>query len=764
MLMDEQIQMLLREKDRWIEHLESERDLLERRVAELERYLDELTRSRAWKLSLRLNQTVQRVLPLGSRRRQFLAQSLRSARMTLATIRPQAISQLPGRIALLLASRKSHAHSPALPTLPGRDVQISIILPVFNNVAQTRKCLGAIATATEDISYELILVDDGSTDATSSLHRYSPRLIYRRNPRHLGFSASANRGAEVARGNHLIFLTNETLVTPGCISTLIETHASLSNVGLVGPKIVAPDGLLQQAGGVILHDGTPISYGRSDDPNHPRYNFLRETDYCSAVCISIPRSVFSEVGGFHPHGSDDSYDAADLAFRIRHSGHKVIYQPRAQVICPSPDPALAKSNPLPQADRSEPRQGFRRRWEDRLRHHPASVSTRQRIIHDHGNESSNAKRQILVIDHAIPTPDRDCGSQRMWELLAHLRSRHHHVTFAPDTLHSSSPYGDNLQALGIEVVQAPYYRSMDRFLSQHGADFSLIILSRAHIARRHIAAIRHYAPQAKLVFDTVDLQFLREQRQLLVPGMSPPLVDLSARKQQELELVRLSDLTLVVSPVEQEILEIECPGSRIGILPTIYPLDPTPRPGYADRRDIVFIGSFDHPPNVDAVGFFAQEILPLVHHQLPDVVFHVIGSNPPPEILKLSSRTITVHGHVPQVEPIFDRCRLSVAPLRFGAGVKGKINQSMALSVPVVVTSMASEGMHLENDHNALIADDPREFANCVIRLWRSPDLWEKLTINGRANLREHFSVEAAARRLDDLLQWAGFLVEESAA
>jgi glycosyltransferase involved in cell wall biosynthesis len=180
------------------------------------------------------------------------------------------------------------------------------------------------------------------------------------------------------------------------------------------------------------------------------------------------------------------------------------------------------------------------------------------------------------------------------------------------------------------------------------------------------------------------------------------------------------------------------------------------RPKYPQRRDIIFIGGFDHAPNVDAVLFFAEEIFPQVRERIPGVVFQVIGSEPPPEIRRLASPSVNIKGFVADVEPCFNRARLSVAPLRFGAGVKGKVNQSMSLGVPAVVTSVAAEGMYLTHRENAMIADQPESFADAVVELWTSPDLWQRLSINGMRNVAEHFSIEAASRSIDELLAWAG--------
>lgn len=377
------------------------------------------------------------------------------------------------------------------------------------------------------------------------------------------------------------------------------------------------------------------------------------------------------------------------------------------------------------------------------------------LTHPRLRESADRGR-VLVIDHRLPTPDRDSGSLRMMELIRAILGRGHHVTFIPDNFFVWPPYLQDLEAIGVEVVHPPEYRFVAQFLKERGRDFDLAIISRAGIAARHLTTVRRLAPRARIVFDTVDLHFLREERQARLVQDSALQSAGASRKRQELRLARSADLTLVVSPIEVDILEQECPGLDVRIISNIIPIDGADVPGLEGRRNILFIGGFDHAPNVDAVLYFAREILPRVTACIPDAVFQVIGSYPTPEIQQLAGPNIQVLGYVADVKPIFDRARVSVAPIRFGAGVKGKVNQSMALGVPVVVTSVAAEGMYLVHEQNAMIADDPESFADAVVRVWNSRELWERVSINGRHNLREHFSVEAAAKPIDEMLEWAG--------
>ena len=203
-----------------------------------------------------------------------------------------------------------------------------------------------------------------------------------------------------------------------------------------------------------------------------------------------------------------------------------------------------------------------------------------------------------------------------------------------------------------------------------------------------------------------------------------------------------------------ELLKKELAHADIRLIPLIFVDNVYEIPGFEDRTDFLFIGGFPHLPNVDAVIYFCDEILPLIRQKLPDVKFHIIGNAPPAQVLELANRDgVIVHGFVKDVTPLFRKCRLSVAPLRFGAGIKGKIATSMANGVPVIATRLAAEGMDIEADKHVLVADDPQQFADAFIRAYRSEDLWTQLSENGRHQALRVYSATAGYRRISKLME-----------
>jgi glycosyltransferase involved in cell wall biosynthesis len=544
-----------------------------------------------------------------------------------------------------------------------------------------------------------------------------------------------------ARGKFLVFLNNDTTVTDGWLSALRETFEFEPQAGLVGSKLVYPDGRLQEAGGIIWRDGSGWNRGKFQDPTKPEFNYLREVDYCSAASLMIPTALFSELGGFDPKYAPAYYEDTDLAFKVRQSGRKVLYQPLSVVLHYEGITCGTETSTGTKQYQEVNRATFTTAWRAVLSDKPENGDL---VAFD---SAKPGKKRILVIDHHLPMPDRDSGSLRMFKILSILYRLGHHVTFLPDNLADIPSYADKLRERGIEVVHYPHAKTVREYLQRRGTTFDVVILSRCDFARKHILDVRQHAPQSRVVFDTVDLHFLRQDREADLVG-DPEL----KRKAQEkcvveYELIDQADETWVVSPAEQELLHLARPEKSIEVVSNIVDVSGSAVP-FSMRRDMLFIGSFQHPPNVDAILYFTREIFPLIRKQLSGVKFYIIGDKAPPEVISLADEEIVVTGFQPDVSPYFDTIKLSVAPLRFGAGVKGKINHSMGYGVPVVATSIAVEGMSLTTETDAMIADNATSFAAAVIRLYQSEELWTRLSCNGLAKTKELFSEKAAFLQL----------------
>jgi GT2 family glycosyltransferase/glycosyltransferase involved in cell wall biosynthesis len=668
-------------------------------------------------------------------------------------LRPREIPSPPATVESASASlaQPDTTARPPLPTAPiefptHEQVEVSIVIPVYNQVDFTHACLAAVRQNSGDIPYEIIVVDDASTDATPNIIGKIPGITYLRTAINAGFIASCNRGASAARGRYLVFLNNDTTVTSGWLTALHETFTLEPEAGLVGSKLIYPDGRLQEAGGIIWRDGSGWNRGKLQDPAKPEYNYLKEVDYCSAASVMISKTLFDRLRGFDPRYAPAYYEDTDLAFKVKQSGRKVLYQPLSVVVHYEGVTSGIDTSSGVKKYQAVNRTTFTTAWANVLADKPENGDL---VSYE---SAKTGKRRVLVIDHHLPMPDRDSGSLRMFQILSILHRLGHHVTFIPDNLADISPYADELRKRGIEVIHYPHTKTIRDYLQREGATFDVVILSRCDFARKHISDVRQHAPQSRVIFDTVDLHFLRQDREADLVGDAELKRQAEEQCDLEYDLIDQADETWVVSPAEQELLRLARPQNAIEVVSNIVDVPGSAVP-FSIRRDLLFIGSFQHPPNVDAILYFTREIFPLVRRELPGAKFFIIGDKAPPEVMAQADEEVIVAGFQPDVSSYFNNIKLSVAPLRYGAGVKGKINQSMGFGVPVVATSIAAEGMNLRSGEDILVEDEPARFAVALVELYTSEALWNRLSANSVVRTRELYSTEAARAQLERLLE-----------
>ncbi|AFL74603.1 glycosyltransferase [Thiocystis violascens] len=628
----------------------------------------------------------------------------------------------------------------------------SIVIPAHACFAHTHHCLAALARAGARAAFEVIVVTARPDDeAAERLARYPGlRLIMNPNPPAPGIANARNRGAELARGATVVFLNPDTQVQSGWLDALLQTFQDVPDAGMVGSRLLYPDGRQREAGGILFDDGTAGSYGDRDDPDKPEYSYRRAVDYCSGAALAIRAGLFRQLGGFDVSLAPDGREDLDLAIRVRAAGFQVYYQPTSTVV-QGDDAATARH------DRSGSGFKIARRflagtWRQRRQPEPLAPGSPDTDIAR--IKERQIRRRAFVADNYMLTPDRESGSLRMSNLFVVLQELGFKITFAAANLEAPEPYVSQLQARGVECLYRPYVRSLAHHLETQGHLYDLVIASRADTAAAVLPIARRHCPNARLLFDTVDLHYLREARLAELAGHRSTRTLADWRKRQELGLIDAADATLVVSPVELELLRTERPRARLYCVSNVHRIHGSATP-CRERQDLLFIGAFAHPPNADAVRWLIRDILPLARARLPGLHCHLIGADPPAAIRALAAQAgagVTLHGYVPDVKPWFDQCRLSVAPLRYGAGVKGKINQSLAHGLPVVATGMAAEGMFLVDGESVLLAETPADFAAAIVRLYTDEALWERLSTGGLSVMERHFSFAAARRAIAEAI------------
>jgi len=665
--------------------------------------------------------------------------------------------------ALKAESVESTPRAPAdaaeeLPPLPGfpevAEPRVSIVIPAYNHWEYTHRCLASLAATSATASFEVIVVDDASSEEPPAGLTATPGLRTLRNAENLGFIGTCNAGAAAARGEFLVLLNNDTEVRDGWLDELLRTFETAPDTGLVGARLIYPDGRLQECGGMIFSDGSGWNYGRNDDPDRPEYQYPREVDYCSGACIMLRSDVFRELGGFDTHYAPAYYEDTDLAFRVRERDLKVRVQPAAEVIHHEGVTSGTDTGSATAIKRYQEvnREKFLARWQEALSRQPPPIADPNDLATVRRSRDHRLRGRILVIDATTPEPDQDSGSVRLTNLMQCFLDLGYGVTFFADNRMHAGRYTRQLQARGIEVWTQPWIQAPGRFFEEHGGDFDFVFISRHYVAVNYLSLLRRHCPDTPFIFDTVDLHYLREMRLAELENSTALRQVAKQTRRSELGVIAAADVTLVVSPAEVEVLSRDAPGAHVHVVSNIHDV-PGRSSSFEDREGLFFVGGYQHPPNVDAARWFVQEVWPGIRERLPGVPFHLIGSKAPPEVEALAGDGVVFHGFVESLEPFLHGCRLAVAPLRYGAGVKGKVNMSMSYGQPVVATPIAVEGMYAEDGHDVLVADTAEAFANQVVRLYQDPDLWQTLSDAAIENVRRHFSLEAARASLSRLLE-----------
>ncbi len=629
---------------------------------------------------------------------------------------------------------------------------VSLVVPLYARADLTRRCLESIRDNTDKVSYEVILIDDTADAETKSLLNFVHGARIITNEQNRGYLLSMNEGARAASGRWLVLCNNDIEVTPSWLESMLLCAESGDSIGVVAPKFVGPDGRLSEAGGILWNDGTGVNFGRGDDPNLFQYEYTREVDYGSAAALLVRAELWREIGGFDERYVPMYYEDSDLCLQARARGWRVLYEPSAVVV--HFEGATAGTDPQAGHKRYQEinRLKFVEKWQEVLdaEHlRPNAQLIRQAAVRHRGP-------RVLVVDFRVPMWDRDSGSLRMFEIICSLLRLGYSVTLLPDNMSPVQPYARNLQRLGVELIYGPV--DLAREFAEIGPTLTAAILSRPHSASRWLDSLRDVAPFATMVYDTVDLHWVRESRRFalsqpdtLVPHEPGAAQGPKAAALLELELamVRATDVTITVTKDEEEQVLALVPDARTTIISNVHEVSGRVAPA-KQRSGLLFVGGFEHPPNVDAVSFLVQEVMPLVWARVGEVSLTVVGPSAPAEIEGLASAQVDIRGWVGDLEPLLSSARALVVPVRFGAGVKGKITQGLAAGLPVVTTSVGSEG--LADGEAVLIADSAVELADRIVEVIEDDSLWQSLSRAGQELVAANCSREVLDERLQDLL------------
>lgn len=621
----------------------------------------------------------------------------------------------------------------------------SVIIPVHGKWSVTQDCLRSLARMYADVPFEVVVVDDCSPDDTAVQLAAIPGLRHVRTERNTGFVGACNLGAEHARGSILVFLNNDTLVHARWLDVLVETLDGDPTIGLVGSLLMYPDGLVQESGGIIFQDGSGHNFGRRWLRNSAAIRATRDVDYCSGASIAVRRELFEELGRFDNLYAPAYYEDVDLCFGVRSLGYRVVVQPESVVThLEGVSNGTDDTGGLKRFQRVN-RAAFQRKWRKELvangpNDGPASVWA---------GRHRRPRGPVLIYESDVPTPDQDAGSRRFKAIIDELRDMGFAVYLAPAEQRGLQPYTLELEREGVTVLTT--LAEQHGFLVEAGPVIGAIILCRPQVANSVIESVLQYAPDALTIYDSIDLHGCRLQAQAAIENN--PKLRRMAGYIWELErtAMKVADITLVVSPVEKDFLATREPEVKVELLSLIHQAVVTdPRP--TGRRDIVMVGNYNHPPNIDGAQWMAREVMPLVRRAVPGATLNLVGSNLNATVADLAGPGVVVVGWVKDLAPVYAAARVVVAPLRYGAGVKGKVAEAVEHGLPIVGTSVAFEGMPVVGGTDVAVGDTAETFAAAVIKLLADDVEWTRMAASGQRRILDAFSPKQARTVLDRIL------------
>ena len=654
--------------------------------------------------------------------------------------RDQGIDLLKEKVSKTLASTLAN----------NKECEVTIIIPVHNQLAYTLACVISILQSKINCSYEILIGDDASTDGTrkifSNIHSLIKHVYHAEN---LGFLKNCNETAKYARGKYLIFLNNDTLVLPGWADALVDIFHSRSDAGLVGAKLLNANGTLQEAGGIVWNDGSAWNYGRGDDESKPGYNYVRECDYCSGACIMIPKTLWNELKGFDEIYSPAYYEDTDLAFKVRQIGKKVYYQPAAELIhCEGISNGRDISQGVKEYQQINHKKFFKR-WESELQsnHYPNGTS-----LFTARMRSTNC-RTILFIDHYIPTPEKDAGSKSITSYIAFFIRNGFNVLLIGDNYVENKKDADKFRQMGVEVlIGSGFQYNSEQWFIENGQYIDYAFLCRPHTSLRWIEPLRKHT-KAKLLFYGVDLISRTRERAYLDTGLKEHQKISQEFRKHEDAIHPLVDMIFYPSQEEVDYLSTSMGYNNVRKIPLYVYNDDLGSSNYNSkmRHGLLFVGGFQHTPNLDGIIWFLTCSFPKILKEMPGMTLTIVGSDAPAELLAFSSNAIKIKTNISDEElsDLIKKARLSIAPLRFGGGVKGKIVDAMRHGLPVITTEIGAEGLDAQSKN--MVVASLANFSNKIIELYNNDTLLNEISATAIKYVAANFSQSAMKQSVADL-------------
>jgi GT2 family glycosyltransferase/glycosyltransferase involved in cell wall biosynthesis len=628
-------------------------------------------------------------------------------------------------------------------------IKASVVIPAHNKVSATYYCLCSLLLSKNKSEFEVIVVDDGSSDETVELEDIVGGITVIHNKAPLRFIGACNKGVEAAKGEYIILLNNDTEVTSGWLDALIEGFETFENVGLVGSRLLYPDGRLQDAGGIIWGSGDPWNYGHGKNPWDPRFSYARQADYLSGAALMTTKKIWNEVGGLSEYLKPMYFEDTDFSFKVRDAGYKTYFIPQSIIYHAEGITSGTDTSQGFKQYQEVNRPKFKKRWAASFASHGA-VGKEPDLEKDRGIVG-----RVLFIDYQLPRGDRDAGSYAALQEIKLVQSLGFKVTFAPANMADLGEYKTVLEKNGVEVITSPFYLSLKDFLADRGKEFDVVYVTRYNVLSEWVDKIKAFCGKAKIILCNADLHFLRELRSA-VRNKSPELLAKSKQTQKdEMAIMRRADAVISYNEIEHSVIFSHSEGIIQPLkCPWVVEIPKRNIDTTIKRSGLSFLGSFKHPPNKEGIEWFAKDVMPFLDER---IVLNVYGSGMTEEDKEdLTADNVNPIGFVEQIDDAFDAHQIFVAPLLSGAGIKGKVLSAAAHGIPMVISPVAAEGTGLRHGQDCMIADTVDEWKHAIEQLMASESLRVRVAEQALEFVKANFSFKSGRKDMRAIFESVG--------
>lgn len=560
---------------------------------------------------------------------------------------------------------------------------VSIIVPTYNHFDNLKQCLTSILKFSENVDYEVIVADDNSTDETQRILEIVKNVKLIKNQTRIGIIDNIKNASRYARGKYLYFLNDKTIVQPGWLSAMLKVFEQNKKTGIVGSKIFNQNRALLECGGYIFSDCYENCSAILAESSFN--NYLRNADYVSICSLLTPRDLFNQVGGFSSYFEKSYISELDYCIAVKEKGYEIYVQPLSKVVYSAQAEYETDPKDINDIDDKELREKwshiFSRKVTQDLKKLPFTDNKRPKVL--------------LVIDDKLPEKDKHAGGRSVFNFIEAFLRLGICVKFCPfydRELNTTAENYIELVQSGVEVIHA---KGINVWIDENINRVDYILFSRPDVIKHfQIKSLRARGP--KILFYGHDLHHLRMAREMSL-GEWKKDDEFKVELMREIEKVAIlcSDKSYYPSSEEVNYVKKWLPEANVDVL-VPYAYEYTKRKNCELGKNLIFVGSI-HKPNIDAINWLIGHVWTKVHEALPGLKLFIVGGvcRAITNRRNLNSQGIFLLGEISNqnLGDIYRECRLAVAPLRFGAGVKGKCLDAIAHGVPVITTEYGAEGI-----------------------------------------------------------------------